>query len=57
MQCDLQLSVLLNEREKCFMWNGIYLSKETYVRVKKEIKFCGKLSMKVNLLVEFNREK
>ena len=28
------------------------------MRVKKEItKFCNKLSMKVNLLVEFNRKK
>ena len=40
------------------MLKGIYSSKGTYVRVKKEItKFCNKISMKVNLLVEFNGEK
>ena len=50
--------VLLNKREKYFMLKGIYSSKGTYVRVKKEItKFCNKISMKVNLLVEFNGEK
>ena len=27
------------------------------LRAKKKTKFCNKLSMKVNLLVEFNREK
>ena len=40
------------------MLKGIYSSKGTYVRVEKEItKFCNKISMKVNLLVEFNGEK
>ena len=45
VQCkDLQLS--------CFIERGRKL-----VRVKKEItKLCNKLSMKVNLLVEFNRK-
>ena len=35
----------------------MYSSKGTCVRIKKEIKFCNKPSMQVNLLVEFHREK
>ena len=42
--------VLLNEGENCFLEKGIYSSKGAYLGVKKE-------NMKVNLLVEFNREK
>ena len=48
------LPFLSNEGKNCFLSNGIYSS----LRVKKEIiKSCNKLSMKVDLLVEFNREK
>ena len=36
----------------------MYSSKRTYVRVKKEMtEFCEKLSVKVYIPVEFNREK
>ena len=48
--------VLLNVSENFFRSKGIYSSKGTYVRKKELSKFCNKLSMKVNLPVEFNRE-
>ena len=49
--------LLLSEGEKSFLWSGIYSSKGTCVRIKKEIKFCNKLSALLNLLAEFHREK
>ena len=48
--------VLLNEGEICFLYKGIQSSKTAYVGVKREItKFCNKLSMKVDLLVEIGK--
>ena len=45
-------------REKIvFCKKGIQSFKRIYVKIKKGIKFCNKLSMKVNLLVEVIREK
>ena len=38
------------------MFSVIYSSKGACVRVKKETKFCNKLSMQVNLLSEFHWE-
>ena len=52
------LPCFVKRRRKLFPIKRNYSSKETYVRVNKEItKFCNKLSMKVNLSVEFDKEK
>ena len=52
------LPCFVKRRRKLFPIKKNYSSKETYVRVNKEItKFCYKLSMKVNLSVEFDKEK
>ena len=52
------LPCFVKRRRKLFPIKRNYSSKETYVRVNKEItKFCYKLSMKVNLSVEFDKEK
>ena len=53
---DLQLSSFIKRGWTIFSVT-IYSSKRTCARVKKEIKFSNKLSMQVNLLVGFHREK
>ena len=49
---------LLNEGEKCFfVKRNLCIQGNIYESKKEIIKFCNKLSMKVNVLVKFNREK
>ena len=54
----MRRTVLIKDGENCFQQRGVYSSKGSSVRKKKEIrKFCKKLSMNVNLPVEYNAEK
>ena len=45
------------KRKKIVFCEKEHIYPMEHKRVKKETKFCKKLSMKVHLLVEFNREK
>ena len=53
----LWVSCFIEQGRNSFLEKGIYSSKETYISKKEMTLFCNKLSMEVNIAIEFNREK
>ena len=53
----LWVSCFIEQGRNAFLEKGIYSSKGTYISRKEIPLFCNKLSMEVNIAIEFNREK